>query len=142
MDARDLIHMQITLEYQLDPDGLLAPFAGSSEQARYVVYRHGNGYLCYYRHDLPERLRAPLAGLDPALAFQEPGDIRRRLAVDGMNQSAGIFRSYYFLRPPAPGDFQDAHLHKECFVIKVQGEAAAWAWSERSNAHWRMESWS
>jgi hypothetical protein len=37
MDAVDLINMQIHLEYQVDREGYLVFFPGSSQKARYLV---------------------------------------------------------------------------------------------------------
>lgn len=65
MKADDLIELQVRLEYQVDGE-ILYPFAGSTEQSRFIAYRHPGGFLRYYRHDLPAGSQCPGCRRDAA----------------------------------------------------------------------------
>lgn len=93
MNATQWIDLQVRLEYRLDPDGRLVPFSGSTEQARFTVYRHAGGWQCFYRFDLDPALRERLAGLPPELAFASPARVQRILAPGRPAADYGIFRS-------------------------------------------------
>ena len=133
MDPLDLIHLQITLEYQLDLAGNLVPFAGSSEQARYIVYKYSGGYRWYYRYDLPTQVRSQLAEQDPDNAFEQPEQVINILSQDGSVDPSGPFISGYFDHKPAVSEPLQLKLLDGCFVIVVDNRPVAWAGSERNN---------
>jgi GNAT superfamily N-acetyltransferase len=134
LDALRLIRMQIELEYGLDAAGRLVPFPGSSEQARYIVYRHVHGYERFFRYDLPEELLWRLAQSDPAKAFEDTRAIARLLESDLPAERLPIFASGVISVQPAPGVPSQVVFREGCCVIEVAGKPVAWAWSARSNA--------
>jgi GNAT superfamily N-acetyltransferase len=133
MHATDLIHLQITLEYQLNPQGLLVPFPGSSEQARYIAYEYQDGFRQYFRHDLPAQVRARLIAAGPAPAFRQPELVQQILADHAPCPAQGAYASCYFTHRPRSDEFPQAQLREGCFVILVEGRPVAWAWSQRQN---------
>ncbi len=135
-DTVELIHLQICLEYQLDANGDLVPFAGSSEQAFYIVYRHASGYLTFFNHLIPADLRNQLLALEPADAFEHPGRVNRLLRNNFQPCKGGkeIFWSGYFLDTPGREEFPDAIQDGDAWVVKVDGQAASKAISIRENS--------
>ena len=133
MNPLDLIHLQITLEYQLDPAVNLVPFAGSSEQARYIIYKYQGGYRRYYRYDLPIQVTSQLAEKDARSAFEQPEQVINILSQDGPVHPSGPFVSGYFNHIPVLGEYSLVQLLDGCFVIVVGNQPVAQAWSERCN---------
>jgi len=56
MKPVDHIRIQMSLEYQLDSNGLLLPFPNSSEQAWYLIYRKTDSTMPFFNHHLPSDL--------------------------------------------------------------------------------------
>jgi RimJ/RimL family protein N-acetyltransferase len=133
MNPTDLIHIQLTLEYDLDPSRRLIPFPGSSEQARCIVYSHRDGCALFLRHDLPPELCRQLEALDPALGAAGAEAFRAALAQGGSPPVVGFYRSYVFERLPQPEEFPDVQVLPDGCAILVDGRTAAWAWAERQN---------
>jgi hypothetical protein len=102
LNSVQLIQQQIQLEYRLNSDGFLVPFPGSTEQARFIIYRHTDGYVTYFRHDLPRSIREALATLPPEHAFTNPKrsngfSPRARFAMKCLSAKVAPFRTH---RPP------------------------------------------
>jgi len=135
MKPIDLIHLQIYLEYQLDPRGMLVPFPSSSEQALYLVYHHTEGHVPYFSHLLPPDLRQQLLTLGPGQAFANPGEVRRMITAGYQPCGGGdqIFWSGYFPRQPDPSEFPDVVLQGEECVVIVEGQTVCRAVSVRQN---------
>jgi hypothetical protein len=135
MNPIELIALQISLEYDLDAQGLLVARPGSSEQGLYNVYRHAGGYVPYYSHLLPAALRQQLAGLGPALAFENPAVIRQAITTGYATCQGGeqVFWSGYFVRRPGRADFPTPSACGDDFVIRVGGREVRRALSVRSN---------
>ena len=135
MNPRELIRLQITLEYALDEAGRLVPFPGSSEQGLYIVYRHAQGYIPFYNHCLPQELCERLAGLDSAQAFETPDAVATLLQSYAPARLEGRFVSEFIPHPPQLADIPQVIFRDGQFVVLEQGEPVCWAWSERSNEH-------
>ncbi len=131
----DLIHLQISLEYQLDDHGMVIPFPGSSEQALYIVYRYSGGYLPFVNHKLPILLLQKLNKLGPKAAFTKPGVVNRILDEYSPGCCGGedIFWSGYFNHKPQPDDYPDATHDGDSWVVHVDGQVASRAISIRQN---------
>jgi hypothetical protein len=93
MQPLDLIQLQIRLEYQLDQHGWLMPIPGSTEQALYIVYRHTQGYVPYYSHQLSPNVRKRLMTFDPKVAFDQSGSVNE-LIVNFIYPAAEEMRSF------------------------------------------------
>jgi len=130
MDAVDLIELQINLEYQVLSGDRLIPFPGSTEQARFIVYRYSDGLRCFYRFDLPAEDMVALAEVNP---FQQPELACRILDCLGPNPEYGIFESYYFGHRPLPSEYPQAAWEGRVVRISVGGSPVCSAWSERRN---------
>ena len=133
MDARYLIRLQVELEYQLDAQGQLVPFPGSSEQARYIVYHYKEGYARFYRCDLPAREKANLETCHPSLAFGDPDRIWHILGVEPSPTETPVFASGIIPDAPPASSFPEARFRDGVWVIDVEGRLVAWAWSARMN---------
>lgn len=133
MDSLTLIHLQITLEYQINEAGLLQPFPGSEEQALYIVYQDLEGYIPYLNHKLPPALRSMLLLFGPEKAYEEPEAVQKAINDYLPCHTIGRFVSCIFTRRPSAQEFPDVTRDGELFVIKVDGKTASWAWSVREN---------
>jgi GNAT superfamily N-acetyltransferase len=132
MKADDLIELQVRLEYRVEGE-ILYPFAGSTEQARFIAYRHPGGFLRYYRHDLPAGLRQELKALMAEQVFSEPETVRLMLSAYSPCKSLGIYESCYFDHLPKPENYPDVSRLERAFVVHADEQPVCWAWSERSN---------
>lgn len=136
--ARLLARMQVELEYHLDGNDRLVPFQGSEEQARYLVYRLSDGYLCWYRHDLDERVIAALEALPAGCAFDQSERIQAILLGRPPVEHIFVprFVSGFFSRCPHVTEFKDAECEpgRGC-VLRQDGQVVAWAFSVRENSH-------
>lgn len=135
MKSLDLIHLQITLEYALDQDGLLIPFPGSSEQALLIIYRHAEGYLPFFNQRLPLESRSRILALDLAQAFESTQSIERLISEYLPVSYDGQFVSAMIPHQPDLEEFTLATYQNGQVVICVDDQPVCWAWSERSNAY-------
>lgn len=132
-DPRQLIQYQVGLEYQLDPDGRLRPFDGSTEQACYLVHRFSNAYLYYFSHELPAKIINDLERIGPQAAFKAPGEILTALnGIDCCSRS-GPFLTYTFTMIPAPSEFPLVCENNGRFEVQINGRPVSWAWSVRED---------
>lgn len=133
--AIELIRLNVTLEYGLNPAGDLVSLPGSDPDrvARFIIWRHRGGYVTYFRHNLSPAVRARLSRLDPERALYDPETVRRVLEADGPCKDVWAGKGYVFTRIPVPDEFPDATLHEGCYVVMVEGRPVAWAWSQAQN---------
>jgi len=134
MDPIDLIRLQVTLEYALDDTGRLAPFANSSEQGLYIVYRYPGGYVPYFSQTLPEDLCDGLRNLGGEQAFEIPMAIEWMIQKYVPGKFGGCFISEYLPQRPEPSAFPLVVRRGEQYVVLADDVPVCWAWSERSNA--------
>lgn len=132
MQDQELVRLQIELEYRVEGDGLV-PFPGSTEQARFIVYRFKSGFTRFYRIDIPVQLRLELGRIDSAQVFASPGLVQEIMNAYSRCASAGIFESCAFVQLPPPDAYPNVEQDGNKFIIRVDHEVACWAWSERSN---------
>lgn len=134
-DLGYLVQCQVGLEYQLDPDGRLAPITGSTEKACYLVHRFLNTYLSYFSNQLPARIINELEKIGPQAAFEAPGEILR--ALDGVEYSARSepFLTYTFRTKPSEAEFPLVRENNGRFEVLIDGRPVSWAWSVRENEH-------
>ena len=135
MNAVELISLNIELEFGINSTGLLVPRPGSdaAEVPRFSIVRYEEGYITYFRHDLPCRAREQLAVLAFEQAFNDHETVKHILAEDTPCEKMWIGNSYYFTHIPTLDEFPDVVLHQGCYVVKVAGEPVAWAWTVRGN---------
>jgi hypothetical protein len=131
VNSARLIQLQVELEYRRDTDGLLVPFPGSTEQARFAVYRYTGGNVRYFRHDLLPDVRRRLGALSPDQAYEACELVARVLGGDVACD--GPFVSCVFAAMPDRCEFADVRLQDSCHVVLAGGEPVAWAWSSREN---------
>jgi len=134
MHAQELVRLQIELEYHVEGDGLI-PFAGTTEQARFIVHRYKDGYARFYRIDIPVQLRLELGRIDSAQVFQSPEMVREILSAYSPCPSVGVFESYSFAQVPQTREYPDVIQDGKSFVVQSGDEAVCRAWCERSNTH-------
>ena len=133
MTPLELIELNIRLEYSLDEAGLLVPFTGSTEQARFIIYRYEGGYATFFHHALPEFIKAQIMALPREQAFGDHEAIKRLLAMQTPCRKMWIGGACYFAKLPLRGGFLDALHEDNHWVIKVDGDIAAQAWTVRGN---------
>jgi GNAT superfamily N-acetyltransferase len=135
MRSIDLIHHQISLEYELDLNGLLVPFPGSTEQALYIVYRYSQGYVPYFNHRLPTKVRHWLLSIGPKQAFDQPGEVIKLISefhqpCDGGDE---VFQSGYFSMLPELDELPVFTQERDTWVVKVNGRVVSKTISVRQN---------
>jgi hypothetical protein len=114
MKAEELIGLQVRLEYQGEGKRLY-PFSGSTEQARFIIYRYEGGFMRFYQNGLPESLRQELEETAGERVFQEPEAVRAVLNAYRLCESLGIYASCCFDCFPEPGNYPDARQEKAVF---------------------------
>ncbi len=131
----DLIKLQINLEYQLDREGLLVPFPGSSEQALYIVYRSDKGYTHFFSYLLPLEIRWALLVLDPKHAFDQADEVIKLISNPNQQCTGGedIFWSGYFSKTPEEEDCLEVIHQAGHWVINVDDRTVCQAMSIRQN---------
>jgi hypothetical protein len=136
MRSIDLIHHQICLEYELDLNGLLVPFPGSTEQALYIVYRYSQGYVPYFNHRLPSKVRQWLLGLGPKEAFNQPDMVIKLISESHRPCDGGdeVFQSGYIACLPELDELPVFIRENDAWVVKVNGRVVSKAISIRQNA--------
>ena len=130
MDPAALVRMQVELEYQLDGSGLLVPFPGSSERARFIVYRYAGSCARFFRQDVPTGVKRRLEELPCKEATHTPESFTRLLGDD---PERFVGRSYVFSGEPTLDGQSNVVLRDGRFTIEVNGEPVSWAWSVREN---------
>jgi hypothetical protein len=135
MEPLDLIQLQISLVYQLGPDGLLLPFPGSTEQAWYLVYQYSQGYVPYFNTELPSHVRQQLLALGPKTSFEDPEKVRK--LIDSSHQPCAggdvMFWSGYISQPPEPEAYRLATRKDSDWVVEKNGKVVCHACSVRQN---------
>ncbi len=130
MGPAALVITQIELEYDVNHEGLLVPFPGSSEEARFIIYRHDGGYSRFFRHDLP------------AVVKRQIGNVAADEAVGGSDAASRILgstepfvgRTYTWGESVPGADWCPSVVRKDGHVeVEVEGQVGARAWSVREN---------
>lgn len=131
----ELIRINVTLEHGFNADGDLVPLPGADPQEipRIIVWKHRDGYLTYFHHDLPPTIRERLSRLDPERALRDPEAVKQVLSSEDPICNVWAGRGCIFARIPDPSEFPDAVLHEGCYVILQGGKPVAWAWSQARN---------
>ena len=81
MRDEQLVRLQIELEYQLNPQGRLVPFPGSTEQHRFILYRVSKGHVRFFRQDLPDEVCAKLETVSGEDALRGSEEVKAILSV-------------------------------------------------------------
>jgi putative hydrolase of the HAD superfamily len=133
-DARQLIRLQVALEYQVDTDGLFIPFPGSTEQAYYLVYQATNGFEMFFQQNLPAKIRRDLAELGAESAFTRPEAVLKILSGQKPIQRSGPFQVYTFYQLPNVAGIDAVTRKGNHFEIYDDRKPVSRAWSIRENA--------
>lgn len=67
MNAVDLIRLNIEIEHTIGSNEDLVPISGK-ESALFSISRYQDGYVTYFRYDIPAEIREQIAALGPDLA--------------------------------------------------------------------------
>ena len=114
-----LARLQVELEYDLTPDGLLEPRADSSERSRCVFYVHAEGLEAYFSAEVPPDLRRLIAAAPDATSV--PGAAVKRFET---YVAAEPFPASAY--PPAQVEGREAH-------VAEAGQIVSRAWSVRES---------
>jgi hypothetical protein len=135
MNALALINLQIRLEYEINQQGMLEPFPGSSEQAWYVVYQHNQGYVPFFNHCLPDRVCQELVSLGSQSAFDRPEQVESLIQTGyrPCSLGKGQYWSGYFHRRPGPGEYTHVLMNADGHVIIQEGQIVSQARSIRQD---------
>lgn len=131
MTPVDLIRLNVRLEYKcVTSDNRLIPFPNSSEQSRCLIHKHHAGYELFLRHDLPIAISDSILALPKEVVFNDPDRIKIILAPC---TEMWIGKSYYVPYEPNRAQFSDAVYVDSRWLIRVDDQAVAWAWTVREN---------
>ena len=137
MRSIDLIHHQISLEYELDLNGLLVPFPGSTEQALYIVYRYSQGYVPYFNHRVPAKVQQWLLSLGPKRAFDQPDKVIKLIRefhqpCDGGDE---VFQCGHIACLPELDELPIFTQENDAWVVKIKSRVVSKTISIRQNAN-------
>lgn len=99
VDDLELIRIHLELEcIGLNGAGQLVPLPCPNPETPHRLYiaRHAAGYSTFYRHDLPDDIRARLDALGPERAFDDFDAVKRILAADAPCEEMHAGKSYVF----------------------------------------------
>lgn len=135
LEATDLIRLNTEIEHDLTPDGDLVPLAGK-DPLLLLANRHQDGYVFYYRQQVPPALRAQIDALGPQRAFDDDSAVQAILAgyAPHMRLVEGV--GGYFAEMPTVEAFSDVVLEGDSYQIEIDGQAVsrAWSWTESDEA--------
>ena len=121
MKPPELIRLSIGIENRVDSSEDLRPVPGENS-ALFSISRHRNGYIRFFRYDLPSDVRHQIEALRPEIALQEHNTVRQILGRHSPCDSVFAGKGYYFAHLPSPEEFPAVVLHNGCYVIKAGGE--------------------
>lgn len=134
-EAIDLIRMNTEIEHDLTPDGDLVPLPGK-DPLLLLAHCYQDGYVFYYRQQVPPALREQIDALGPQRVFDDDAAIQAILAgyapctrlVEGV--------SGYFAQAPTPNEFPGVVQEGDSYQIEIEGQAVsrAWTWFESDEA--------
>lgn len=135
LEATDLIRLNLEIEHHLTEDGDLVPLPGK-DPLLLLASRHQDGYVFYYRQQMPARLRAEIDALGLERAFDDDAAVQAILAgyapctrlVEGVGG--------YFAAAPTADEFPHVIREGDSYHIEVDGQAVsrAWTWFESDEA--------
>jgi hypothetical protein len=104
LDATDLIRLYAEIEHDITLDGDLMPLPGR-DPLLLLANRHQDGYVFYYRQQVPSSLREQIEALGPQRAFDDDSAVQAILSgyapctrlVEGVGG--------YFAETPMPDEF-------------------------------------
>jgi ribosomal protein S18 acetylase RimI-like enzyme len=134
--AIDLVRMKIELEIggPLVGDSLSHSTDPNDPEPLLLVSHHANGRAIFFRHDVPEAIRAQFRGVSD----DELGDevtVRRILARVAPVEKVVRIRWYTVERTPTPDEFPDVVRRNGRFIIPNGRNAASQAWADCANEH-------
>jgi len=132
MKAVDLIRLNMEIESVINLDGDLEPLP-EKESAIFSISRHRDGYVTYFRQDVPSAIRERLRALDVDRLLDDHEMVKRILSEHTPCKNVFAGRSCYLTHTPSPDEFPDAVLHEGCYVIMVDGKPVSWAWTQDGN---------
>lgn len=135
LEASDLIRLQAELEYGVTiSDGIIpVTVTNTADVPRVSAARHAEGYVVYFRDDLPRDLREQLIALDMSELFANHNHVCELLAEITPCDRVIDCRWYAFDRIPDLTAFPDVTVRDGRFIVIIAGETAAAAWSAQEN---------
>ncbi len=128
LDATDLIRLNAEIEHNLTLDGDLLPLPGK-DPLLLLANRHQDGYVFYYRRQVPLALREQIDALGPQRAFEDDAAVQAILA--GYSPCMRLVEGVggYFSAAPIPDEFSGVILEGDTYQIEVDGQAVSRAWT-------------
>ena len=155
MEPLELIKVHLELEcIGFDPHGDLIRIPGPDpdDLPRVYIAKHRQGYVAYYRHDVPSEIRRALQALPVPRCFTDYALVKHILATASPCESMHIGKSYVFPAPidsgryPAVTRLDETHTavvacfdpdilipNRSVYGVIVEGELAAVCMSSREN---------
>jgi GNAT superfamily N-acetyltransferase len=133
--AVELIRLNIGLENQINSSGNLFPLSAlePDKVAHFIIAQHSEGCEKFFRHDLPIPIREKLTNLHPEQALYDFELVKQILSEDKPCKDAWGGKGYVFRHIPDPNEFPDVVIHEGSYVVMVENEPVAWAWSQEKN---------
>lgn len=131
----NLIRLRLALEFGVEPEGdILPPPARNQDGLPRVIASSfaGSGAL-FFRHDVPELTRARLRSLGPQRALTDEDAVRAILAADAPSDEIWRVRWYTIHDTPPLTAYPDVIRQDGRFVILIDGQVAAQAWTVAGN---------
>lgn len=128
LEATDLIRLNTEIEHDFTRGGDLVPLPGR-DPLLLLANRHRDGYVFYYRQQVPSALREQIGALGAQRAFDDDSTVQAILAgyarctrwVEGVGG--------YFAAMPAPEEYPGVVHDGDSYQIEVDGQAVSRAWT-------------
>ncbi len=128
LEATDLIRLNTEIEHDLTQDGDLVPLPGK-DPLLLLANRHRDGYVFYYRQQVPALVRDQIDALGLERAFGDDTAVQGILAgfepctrwIEGVGG--------YFAEAPAPEEYLGVVHQGGNYQIEVDGQAVSRAWT-------------
>lgn len=132
LTAADLVRLNIEIENKITPDGDLIPLPGK-ESALFSISRHKDGYVTYFRYDIPSSIGERIRSLNPEQALYDYETVRQILAEYVPCSKVFAGHGCYFVHVPTSNEYPDVVLHNGRYVVTVNGAPVSWAWTQDSS---------
>jgi hypothetical protein len=134
LTLEELIRQNIEIENEITPEGDLKPLPGK-ESALFSINHYKDGYVAYFRYDIPSSIRERIRSLSPEQALHDFETVSQILAEYVPCGKVFAGHGCYFANIPKPTEYPDVILHKGCYVIMVDGKPVSRAWTQNENEH-------
>ncbi len=128
-----LARLQLELEYNVDSKGDLHLKEGSSQRARFIIYKLDDEYLLAFRHDVSPNIREAIFARPKSRLLEDHRLVRQILASDFSCTRLWYGTVLTFPKKPTLNSFLEVYRRGNRFVIFMNKRIVSSAWPARTN---------